>query len=303
MRKVAWGVVAVAAVLALAAATWLQSGTASAKPPKAKAVANVKVKIAEKSYTFISGGLNRAYEVIAPVTGLPASAPVIVFLSGIGATIAGEVSRDDLVPYVTSDQAELVYPAGFDESWNAVTCCGAAATRNVNDEAFLEALVPRIDPGHARPVYLVGYSNGGRLAYRMACADPGLFDEYAVVKAGPTPGCDLRKPVTILQVASIDDPEVPYRPGDHGLANEPLPMTTLIGDLQRTQKCPARGTARHSGQMTLTTWSGCADGTRLGFAVWPGGGHVFPAPPVNRPAAAQVIWSFFTQTRLAPLPK
>jgi len=303
MRKVAWVVVSVAAVLSLAAVAWPQSGTVSAKPPKAKVVANVKVAIAEKSYMFISGGLNRAYEVIAPVTGLPASAPVIVVLSGIGATIAGEVSRDDLVPYVTSDQAELVYPAGFDESWNAITCCGAAAARNVNDEAFLEALVPRIDPGHARPVYLVGYSNGGRLAYRMACTVPDLFDAYTIVKAGPPPGCGLRKPVTILQVASVNDPEVPYRPGDHGLANEPLPMTTLVSDLQRMQKCPARGTARQSGQMTLTSWSGCAGGTRLGFAVWPGGGHAFPGPPANHPAAAQVIWSFFTRTRFAPLPK
>jgi polyhydroxybutyrate depolymerase len=303
MRKVVGVVVAVAAMLVLAAVAWPQSGTASAKPPKAKVAANVKVAITEGSYTFISAGLNRAYEVIAPVKGLPASAPVIVVLSGIGATIGSEVLRDDLVPYVTSNQAELVYPAGFAESWNAVTCCGAAATRNVNDEAFLKALVPRIDPGHARPVYLVGYSNGGRLAYRMACADPGLFDEYAVVKAAPTPGCDLRKPVTILQVAAVNDPEVPYRPGDHGLANEPLPMTTLVSDLQRTEKCPARGTVRQSGQMILTTWSGCGGGTRLGFAVWPGGGHAFPAPPVNQPAAAQVIWSFFTRTKFAPLPK
>jgi hypothetical protein len=53
----------------------------------------------------------------------------------------------------------------------------------------------------------------------------------------------------------------------------------------------------------LTTWSGCADGTRLGFAVWPGGAHDFPRPPVTNPAAAQAIGSFFTQTRFAPLPR
>jgi polyhydroxybutyrate depolymerase len=303
MRKVVGAAVAVAVMLALAVVAGLQSGTANGQPSKAKVVANIKVPIAAKTYTLTAGGRKRAYEVIAPVKALPTSAPIIVFLSGIGASVASEVSRDDLVPYVTSDQAELVYPVGYDKSWNAITCCGDAAAKNVNDEAFMEALVPKVDPGHARRVYLVGFSNGGRLAYRIVCTVPGLFDEYAVVKAGPPPGCNMRKPVTILQVASMNDPEVPYRPGDHGLANEPLPMTTLVTDLHRIEKCPAKPAVRHSGQMTLTTWSGCSDGTRLGFAVWPDGSHVFPGPPVTKPTASQAIWSFFTKTRFAPLPK
>ena len=303
MRKVVGAVVAVAVVLALAAVAWLQSGTASGQPAKAKVVANIKVPIAAKTYTLTAGGLKRAYEVIAPVKTPPPSAPIIVFLSGIGASVASEVSRDDLVPYVTSDQAELVYPVGYDKSWNAITCCGDAATKNVNDVAFMEALVPKVDPGHARRVYLVGYSNGGRLAYRIVCTVPGLFDEYAVVKAGPPAGCNMRKPVTILQVASVNDSEVPYRPGDHGLANEPLPMTTLVTDLHKIEKCPAKPAVLRSGKMTLTTWSGCADGTRLGFAVWPDGSHQFPRPPATNPAASQAIWSFFTKTRFAPLPR
>jgi polyhydroxybutyrate depolymerase len=303
MRKVVGAVVAVVVVLVLVAVAWLQPGTASGQPSKAKVVANIKVPIGTKTYTLTAGGLKRAYEVIAPVKTPPTSAPIIVFLSGIGASVSSEVSRDDLVPYVTSDQAELVYPVGYDESWNAITCCGDAATKNVNDEAFMEALVPKVDPGHARRIYLVGFSNGGRLAYRIVCSVPDLFDEYAVVKAGPPPGCNLRKPVTILQVASVNDPEVPYKPGDHGLANEPLPMTTLVADLHRLEKCPAKSTALHSGQMTLTTWSGCEDGARVGFAVWKGGVHTFPRPPATNPAASQAIWSFFTKTQFAPLPR
>jgi hypothetical protein len=31
--------------------------------------------------------------------------------------------------------------------------------------------------------------------------------------------------------------------------------------------------------------------------------HLFPRPPVTSPAAAQAIWSFFTQTPFAALPK
>jgi polyhydroxybutyrate depolymerase len=301
MKRVVGVVVALVVVIGVAGFAWLHAADASGQPAKVKVAAKVKVPIRTKTYSMTVAGLKRSYEVIAPVKAPPALAPVIVFLSGIYATVAGEVSRDDLVPYATSDQAELVYPVGYDESWNAITCCGEAATKNVNDVAFLQALVAKVDPGHARRVYLVGFSNGARLAYRVACDDPGLFDEYAMVKGEPTPGCDMRKPVTILQLASVNDPEVPYKPGDHGSV-ESLPMTTLVAELRRVEKCPANSTTLHSGQMTLTSWAGCGDSTRLGFAAWKAGVHSFPEPPVSVPAASQVIWAFFTKTPIAPLP-
>jgi polyhydroxybutyrate depolymerase len=303
MKRVVGVVVAVVVALGIAGVAYLHSASASGQPAKPKVAADVKVAISTKTYSMTVAGLKRSYEVIAPDKAPPASAPIIVFLSGIYATVSSEANRDDLVPYATSDQAELVYPVAYDESWNAVTCCGAAAAKNVNDVAFIEALVSKIDPGHARPIYLIGFSNGARLGYRLVCDDPGLFNEYAMVKGEPTPGCAMRKPVTILQLASENDPEVPYKPGDHGSV-ESLPMTTLVYDLENVDKCPAKGTATHSGSMTLTTWSACADGTRLGFAVWPGGEHLYPRPPaVSPPAASQVIWSFFTRTPIAPLPK
>ncbi len=44
----------------------------------------------------------------------------------------------------------------------------------------------------------------------------------------------MRKPVTILQIASMNDPEIPYKPGDKGI--EPLAMTTLVADLRVARK-------------------------------------------------------------------
>lgn len=317
MKKAIGVIVAVAAVLVAAGVVWLHGGGASGQPVAAVAsspavtdvASHVKVPIATKSYSVTVGGVRRGYEVIAPVKPLPKSAPVIVMLAGIGApttpgatVAAGEISRDDLVPYVLSDQAELVYPEPLYASWNAIGCCGEAAAKNVNDLAFLKALVPKVDPGNARRAYLAGYSNGARLAYRVVCTDPALFDAYAMVKGEPLPGCGIRKPVSILQLASANDPEVPYKPGDHGSV-ESLPMTTLVSQLRKAEECPSASAAAHTGQMTLTTWAGCADGTRLGFAVWSGGVHSFPRPPGSVPAASQVIWSFFTRTPIAPLPQ
>lgn len=302
MKRIVGVSVTVVAALVVAGILWAQ-GASPARGQQAKAVnLNVKVPVSTRTYTLMAAGLKRSYEVIKPVRGLPGSAPIIVFLSGIGASVASEVARDDLVPYATSDQAELVYPVGYDESWNAITCCGEAAAKDVNDLAFMDDVVSQVDPGHARPIYLVGFSNGGRLAYRIICTNPTLFDQYTVVKADPPPDCSMDKPVDILEIASANDPEVPYKPGDHGSV-ESLPVTTLVAELRKKEQCPADGAKFHSGQMTLTTWSGCADGTRLAFAVWSTGEHLFPRPPITTPAASQEIWSFFTQTKFARLPK
>jgi polyhydroxybutyrate depolymerase len=299
MKKVVALIIAVVAVLGIAGFAGFHAADAHGQP-KAKALMIVKVKTSTKTYSMTVAGLKRSYEVIAPVT-LPKPAPVIVMLSGIYSTVAEEISRDRLVNYATAGQAEVVYPVAFAESWNAIGCCGKAAAAKVDDLAFLKALVAEVNPKHARPVYVVGYSNGTRMAYRVACDDPGLFDGYGMVKGVPTADCSIRKPVNLVQLSSVDDPEVPYKPGDKGSTTQ-VPVTTLVTQLHATEKCPAKSAATHSGTVTVTTWSGCADGTRLASAVWSGGVHSFPRPPASVPAAAQVLWSFFTKTPLAPLP-
>jgi poly(3-hydroxybutyrate) depolymerase len=59
------------------------------------------------------------------------------------------------------------------------------------------------------------------MAYRMACGAPGVFDAIAVAKAMPMPGCVVTHPVTILQIASLNDTAVPCKPGEHGKGKRP----------------------------------------------------------------------------------
>jgi len=246
------------------------------------------------------GDLTRSWEEIVPAGGLPAWAPIIVVLSGIGAPVPGEVTRDHFVPYATAGLAELVYPAGDKQSWNAGGCCGYAYRHDVNDVAFLTALATRVDPDHMRPLYLVGYSNGGRMAYRMACSAPGVYNGYAIVKADPQPGCVVSKPTTIVQVASRNDNAVPYEPGDKG--KETPAATVQVSRLRSAAECGSQAATTRSGWLTFTQWH-CADGTRVAFALYASGAHDFPPPEKYEPAAAAVIWAFFSDAEtIAPLP-
>jgi polyhydroxybutyrate depolymerase len=300
MRKAGVLVAAVIVVLGVAGFAFMHSTDADGKPASTHAAAAVKVRLSTKTYSMTVAGVKRSYEVIAPASGLPRSAPIIVTLSGLGASVASEASRDQMVPYAAAGEAELVYPVAVQTSWNAIGCCGYASIHNVDDLAFITALVATVDPGKQRSIYVLGFSNGARLAYRIACTNPGLFDAYAMAKGEPLPGCTVTAPVTLIELASVDDPEIPYRPGDHGLTS--LPVTTLMAQLHTADRCPKASLVTHDEDMKLTSWSGCADYTRLGFAVWPTGHHLFPRPPITKLGASPVIWSFLTRTPLAPLP-
>jgi polyhydroxybutyrate depolymerase len=251
------------------------------------------------TYSLQVGNVTRQYQVIAPTAALAKSAPIIVVLSGAAASNSTEIARDRITPYADADEAEVVYPVAIDESWNAIGCCDGAAKANVNDVGFIKALVPAIDPGYARPIYVVGYSDGGRLAYRLACTDPTLFDGMVAVKADPMPGCVVTTPMNVLVFASMDDKYVPYEPGEKGL--ETPAATVQIARLETDMSCPGEPTVVKHGTMSLSSWS-CADGKTLQWALYQTGGHNFPPPKGSTAGANQLIWSFITKTPLAPVP-
>jgi polyhydroxybutyrate depolymerase len=280
---------------------WAVHHHAAGPPPRPVRIARSiqtagKATLVRSVYTIEAGGRSRQWIQLDPRSGLISSEPIIVVLAGINATTNQEITRDHLTGYVQAGKAELVYPVGYEESWNAGGCCGHAAKANVDDIAFLKALVAGVDPGHEHPIDLVGYSNGGRLAYRIACTVPDLVDQVAVVKAAPEPGCVVRRPVTLLQIASTDDTAVPYQPGDRG--TESPPATVQVARLKTDNGCTDHQEVTTQGSLSLTTWRACASGTRLGFAVYHGGMHSFPQPDGTTPSGAAVIWAFFTDSGL-----
>ncbi|MGH2929738.1 MAG: hypothetical protein ACRDL8_16175, partial [Solirubrobacteraceae bacterium] len=96
--------------------------------------------------TMQVGGMTRSYTVLTPAkTTLPASAPIIVMLSGLNAEQPQEITRDQLTPYVAAGDAEVVYPLAYRESWNAIGCCSWAADAGVDDTGFIEGLAQKID--------------------------------------------------------------------------------------------------------------------------------------------------------------
>ncbi|MGH9077878.1 MAG: alpha/beta hydrolase family esterase, partial [Acidimicrobiales bacterium] len=149
------------------------------------------------------GGMDRSYLLVEPAPLPRTPVPVIVVLHGLAASPQFEEARTDFMPIV--GPAVLVYPFGYQMSWNAGTCCGAAKDAGVNDVAFISGVVDKVLSDHptsteASQVFLVGYSNGGKMAWQMACQDPSQFAAIGVFGAVPAANCPTRQPVAAIEL-------------------------------------------------------------------------------------------------------
>ncbi|WP_250289603.1 alpha/beta hydrolase, partial [Frankia sp. CiP1_Cm_nod1] len=108
----------------------------------------------------------------------------------------------------------VAYPDALNTSWNAGTCCGRSAAEQVDDVGWLRALISHLEqhyPIDRQRVFLVGFSNGGMIAYRYACEHAGEIAGIAVVAASlQTAGCAPAKPVTVVAIHGQLDERVPY---------------------------------------------------------------------------------------------
>ena len=253
------------------------------------------------------GGRQRSYLVARPdglaQPHLGDRLPVLVLLHGREMTPSDVAAASGMLG---SRPAIVVLPAGYGRSWNAGGCCAAARAAHVDDVAFVRAVVARVlaqqpdaDP-HA--VYLAGYSNGGRMAYRLACRAPGVFTAVAAVEAISVDPCSaVRAPVPLLVVASTGDPLLRLTPAAPPRSMEGYPQPSVTGVVRSWRGldgCGDSGTTAQAGALTRSTWS-CSGGAEVALDVYRGGSHRWPAGSAATPSAQAELWAFFTASRHA----
>jgi polyhydroxybutyrate depolymerase len=228
--------------------------------------------------------------------------PVLVVLHGRGLNPT-QIERITAFPAVVGP-AIVVYPAGYHQSWNAGACCGPAHAEGVDDVGFLRAVVGDVlatqPDALPRSVFLAGYSNGGRMAYRMACADPGQFAGVAAVEAVAVYRCPGSTPVPILSLASTGDPLL--RIGVHAAPRtiehyaQPT-VDDVVAEWRANNGCRNSATTSARGSLLTTRWLGCARGAPVELSLYLGGSHAWPGGDGATPAARRVVWDFFRSLR------
>ena len=252
------------------------------------------------------GGTPRTYLVVAPAEQR-AALPLLVILHGRAITPQQEEIRTDFLALAQQGKAVLVYPVGYRQSWNAGgDCCGDAGTAHVDDSAFLAALSGdvashfSIDPSR---VYLVGYSNGARMAFTEVCAHPSLFAAFAVYAAVPTQTCtDGSIPVPAWIGAGTADPEL-------STTNPARTTTQVIESVVATWRardgCGTTPASTTIPPARLTLWANCRGGSAVESVLYSGVNHYWPRAttqadiPFNtavgtQAAAAVLMWAFLS---------
>ncbi len=296
--------VAVLIVLATALVTAIAHRPGPANPPvitrqtkPATPASTAPIGPISENHTVNVDGVARTYRSIVPgrMTG---PVPLLIVLHGRGQTAVATVQDTGFRGLAEQRRAVLVYPDGVHRSWDAGHgCCGYASTSRVQDVAFLTAIVA--DAVHRWPVdtgrvYLVGYSNGGKLAYTTVCAHPTLFAAVATYGAAPLAPCEPgTPPVPYLLAAGTADRVLPFqgKPAGH----PPLPaVPQAVAWLRAQDGCP--DTAQHSqdGSAVIQRWVRCLAGTEVESVVYSGRGHAWPTAG-GSPALATLMWAFLSR--------
>jgi polyhydroxybutyrate depolymerase len=204
--------------------------------------------------------------------------PFVLWLHGLGSS-GEEFARALGVPELASQRGfAYAAPDGALDSrqrrfWDATEACCNFDRRPVDHVAELGRLIsaarahPAIDPAR---IYLLGYSNGGFMAHRLACELEGITAIASVAGAGPTASCMPAGPVAVLQAHGDADDVVRYAGGralDHPeLARHPSAQETVAA-WGRANRCTGGAAATRTldldahiegSETIVASHSGCA---------------------------------------------
>lgn len=275
-----------AALLAMAACT---SSAGDAAPSDTSTTVLSTVPVATGSTEL--GPDDRRANLVAP-DDVAAPAPLLVLLHGYTGTAATQDGYLGVTEQAASRGLYVLLPDGTpnaqdDRFWDATPACCNFAGPPVDDVGYLRDLVHEaieerpIDPNR---VYVLGHSNGGFMAYRLACE---LADEIAAIAvlAGsdlPTDdGCEPSRPVSVLHLHGTDDAVIGY---DGGRTVAPYPgAVEVVGRWAARAGCDAEpvvgapldlDVGLEGAETVVTAYEGCTAGIDVQLDTIEGGRHV-----------------------------
>jgi len=189
------------------------SATASATPGDQ----TESIKVGSLTRTFLRH-IPSGYTGKSPV-------PVVIDFHPLGGTGSGQKSATTWGSVADTNGFIMVWPDGVGNSWNVGRCCSTAQSENVDDVAFTRAIITTLQKEaciDSKRIYASGCSNGGGMAFKVACdaADviaavaPVDFDCVTGAAANPSCGsCKPARPISEIQFRGTSDTAVPYGGG------------------------------------------------------------------------------------------
>jgi polyhydroxybutyrate depolymerase len=224
----------------------------------------------------------------------------------------------------TSDKYGFIvlYPNGSGNdarrlTWNSGDCDSYAKRKNVDDVAFIDALIEHMIQNYSvdqNRVYVTGMSNGAMMAYRLGTEIPNRIATIAAI-AGTLDidNSSVRTPMPILHFHGTADEYVPYDggrgPKSHAKFNHSSVQATLAAWIRVNEAFPTPWeclipNAYDDGTTTIKyTYSTETDPENVVLYKIIGGGHTWPGRPpledflgpcARNLFANEIMWHFFS---------
>ncbi len=147
--------------------------------------------------------------------------PLLVVLHGYSANGFVQSAYFGVGALVAADQALVIAPDGLTDStgkqfWNADPACCDFDGKNPDDVAYIGGLIDDITaewPVDENQVFIIGHSNGGYMAYRMACERADAIAAIASLAgnaASMPSACSPTQPVNVVHMHGTADDVVPF---------------------------------------------------------------------------------------------
>lgn len=241
------------------------------------------------------------------------SALILALHGGLGSGPQLE-NQSGLSAKADQENYVVVYPEGVVgnfgiRTWNAGGCCGYALDNNVDDVGFIDQLLDTLIEHlsiDTNRIFVTGMSNGGFMAYRLACELSHRIAAIAPVAASMSFVCQPQDPVSIIHFQSYLDENVPYYGGiGNGLSNHYNPPLDSVFDVWAGfNSCSMLADTVYNGaDYDKLTWTGCNCNSAIHYYIthdgghsWPGGTATVIGDPVSQYISANnLMWDFFQQ--------
>lgn len=281
-------------------------GVSPPPPPPAQACTGKLPQPLDNTWTLSVGGATRTVNLHVPANYDPTKpAPVVLNFHGF----TSNASQEDLLAGMSAKADKegfiAVHPEGLGspQSWNAGACCGYATQNNVDDIAFVNAILDTAEQllcVDTHRVFSTGMSNGGFLSQRLGCE---LSTRIAAI--APVAGvmgmktCSPSRPVPVMEFHGTADPLVPW--GGSTSLGFPSVSDTFAGWGSRDGCTGQPVETFRKGDSHCSTYSACASGTTVTLCTVEGGGHTWPGglpvPSLGYTttdlSATDAMWTFF----------
>ena len=245
--------------------------------------------------------------------------PLLLLLHGYGFNGDAQELFFNLKPVAEAHTFLYAFPTGTQESsglmktfWNATDACCNFGGSTVDDSQYLDAMITDIASHYnvdTKRIYLVGHSNGGFMAHRMAC-DHSSRIAGIVSLAGATwkddSKCPADSPVAVLEVHGDADGTIKYGGGSTGVGSYPSARKTIeswgtkngcTGSRTATAAVLDLDTGLPGAETTKEAVFGCPSGAAAELWTIQGGEHLpsLQTDPDLASSWGETVWSWLSE--------